>query len=67
MTIEEAIAIIRKELLCVNRECNIERSCSKCDLVMPSKEPIIQAYKMAIDCMEQGADETDEGEAGNDD
>ena len=53
MTNEEAIAIIRKEYLCVDRNCNIERSCSKCDLVMPSKEPILQAYKMAIKALER--------------
>ena len=48
MTNEEAIAIIRKEYLCVDRDCDIERSCGKCDLAMPSKEPILQAYKLAI-------------------
>ena len=48
MTREEAIAIIRKEYLCVDRDCDIERSCGKCDLVMPNKEPILEAYKMAI-------------------
>lgn len=49
MNREEAIAIIRKEILCVNRDCDIERSCGKCDLVMPSKEPILEAYRMAIE------------------
>ena len=53
MTNEEAIAIIRKEYLCVDRDCDIERSCGKCDLMMPSKEPILQAYKMAMDALEQ--------------
>ena len=53
MTREEAIAIIRKEYLCVDRDCDIERSCGKCDLVMPSKEPILEAYKMAIKALEQ--------------
>lgn len=53
MTNEEAIAIIRKEYLCVDRDCDIERSCGKCDLVMPSKEPILQAYKLAIKALEQ--------------
>ena len=52
MTREEAVAIIRKEYLCVDRDCDIERSCSKCDLVMPSKEPILEAYKMAINALE---------------
>lgn len=52
MTNEEAIAIIRKEYLCVDRDCDIERSCGKCDLVMPSKEPILQAYKLAIRALE---------------
>jgi len=53
MTREEAIAIIRKEYLCVDRDCDIEKSCGKCDLMMPSKEPILQAYKMAIKALEQ--------------
>ena len=53
MTSEEAVAIIRKEYLCVDRDCDIERSCGKCDLVMPSKEPILEAYKMAIKALEQ--------------
>lgn len=53
MTNEEAITIIRKEYLCVDRDCDIERSCGKCDLVMPSKEPILQAYKLAIKALEQ--------------
>lgn len=48
MTKAEAIEIIKKEYLCVNRNCDIERSCGKCDLVMPDKEPILEAYKMAI-------------------
>ena len=53
MTREEAIAIICKEYLCVDRDCDIERSCGKCDLMMPSKEPILEAYKMAIQALEQ--------------
>ena len=53
MTRDEAIAIIRKEYLCVDRDCGIERSCGKCDLVMPSKEPILEAFKMAIKALEQ--------------
>ena len=53
MTREEAKAIIRKEYLCVDRDCDIERSCGKCDLMMPSKEPILQAYKRAMDALEQ--------------
>ena len=53
MTREEAKAIIRKEYLCVDRDCDIERNCDKCDLMMPSKEPILQAYKMAIQALEQ--------------
>ena len=53
MTNEEAIAIIRKEYLCVDRDCDIERSCGKCDLMMPSKEPILEAYKVAIKALEQ--------------
>lgn len=53
MTREEAIAIIRKEYLCVDRDCDIERSCGRCDLMMPSKEPILEAYNMAISALEQ--------------
>ena len=52
MTDKEAIAIIRKEILCVSRDCDIERSCGRCDLVMPDREPIIEAYKMAIEALE---------------
>ena len=53
MTIDEAMAIIRKEYLCVDRDCDIERNCGKCDLMMPSKEPILEAYKMAIKALER--------------
>ena len=53
MTREEAIAIIRKEYLCVDRDCGIEKNCGRCDLMMPSKEPILEAYKMAIQALEQ--------------
>jgi len=52
MTNEQAAEIIRKEYQCVDRDCDIERSCGKCDLMMPSKEPILQAYKMAIKALE---------------
>lgn len=51
MTAEEAIAIIEREIACVNKECNIERACGQCELVMPSKEPIIEAYKLAIEAL----------------
>ena len=53
MTRQEAIAIIRKEYLCVDRDCDIERSCGKCDLIIPAKEPILQAYKMAMQALEE--------------
>ena len=53
MTREEAIAIIRKEYLCVDRDCDIERSCGRCDLNMPSKEPILKAYELAIKALEK--------------
>lgn len=52
MTNEEAIAIIRNEYLCVNKDCDIERSCGTCDLAMPSKEPILEAYRIAIKSLE---------------
>lgn len=48
MTNEQAIDIIRNEYKCVNSECDIEKSCGKCPYMMPSKEPILQAYDMAI-------------------
>ena len=53
MTKPEAKTIIRKEYLCVDRDCDIEKNCGRCDLMMPSKEPILQAYKMAMDALEQ--------------
>jgi hypothetical protein len=53
MTNEEAKAIICKEYLCVDRDCDIERNCGKCDLMIPSKEPILEAYKVAIKALEQ--------------
>ena len=53
MNRDEAIAIIRKEYLCVDRDCDIERSCGKCDLMIPSKEPILEAYKMALKALER--------------
>jgi len=53
MTNEEAIAIIRNEYKCVDRDCDIERSCGKCDLMMPSKEPILKAYEVAIQALPQ--------------
>ena len=58
MTREQAIEIIKKEYACVDAECDIERSCSKCELMMPSKEPILEAYKMAISALEQEPCET---------
>ncbi len=53
MTKEEIGAIIQKEYLCVDRDCNIEKSCGRCDLMMPSKEPILEAYKMVMDMLKQ--------------
>ena len=53
MTREEAIEVIRKEYACVDADCDIERSCGKCELHMPSKEPILQAYEMAIQALSQ--------------
>lgn len=58
MTNEEAIAIIRNEYKCVDRDCDIERSCGKCDLMMPNKEPILEAYKLAIKALEQQPTDT---------
>lgn len=53
MTREEAITIIQNEYKCVDRECDIERSCGKCPYMIPSKEPILQAYEMAIQALSQ--------------
>ena len=53
MTREEAIEVIRKEYACVDADCDIERSCGKCELHMPSKEPILKAYEMAIQALSQ--------------
>lgn len=53
MTRKEALTIIRKEYLCVDRDCDIERSCGQCDLVMPSKESILEAYKMAMQALQE--------------
>lgn len=55
MTNEEAKAIIRKEYLCIDRDCDIERSCGRCDLMMPSKEPILEAFRMAMDLLDRNA------------
>lgn len=53
MTREEAIEIIRNEYKCVDSECDIERSCGKCPYMMPTKEPILKAYEMAIKALSQ--------------
>lgn len=53
MTREQAIKIIHKELSCVDRDNCKREECKSCDLVMPSKEPIIEAYKMAIEALEK--------------
>lgn len=53
MSREEAIEVIRKEYACVDRDCDIERSCGKCDLMMPSKELILKAYEAAIQALSQ--------------
>ena len=53
MTKEEAIEVIRKEYACVDADCDIERNCGRCELHMPSKEPILKAYEMAIQALSQ--------------
>ena len=50
---DEAIKVIKKEYACVDADCDIERNCGKCPYSMPSKEPILKAYKMAISALEQ--------------
>ena len=53
MTREEAIEVIRKEYACVDADCDIERNCGRCELHMPSKDPILKAYEMAIQALSQ--------------
>lgn len=53
MSREEAIEVIRKEYACVDADCDIERNCGRCELHMPSKEPILKAYEMAIQALSQ--------------
>jgi hypothetical protein len=53
MTREDAIKIIQNEYKCVDRECDIERSCGKCPYMIPTKETILQAYGMAIQALSQ--------------
>ena len=53
MTREEAIKVLKNEIKCVNSECDIENNCGKCPYSMPTKEPIIQAYNMAISALKQ--------------
>ena len=53
MNKEEAIAVLENEIKCVDKDCNIERSCGNCPYAMPSKEPILEAYKMAIKALGQ--------------
>jgi len=53
MTREEAIKVLENEIKCVDRDCDIERSCGKCPYAMPTKEPILEAYNMAIKALEQ--------------
>lgn len=50
---EEAIAVLENEIKCVDKDCNIERSCGSCPYAMPSKEPILEAYRLAIETLEQ--------------
>lgn len=57
MTREEAIKIIRREYSCVDRDCDIERSCGKCPYSMPSKEPILKAFCLAIEALKQPTSE----------
>lgn len=52
MTREEAIKIIRREYSCVDRDCDIERSCGKCPYSIQSKELILKAYCLAVEALE---------------
>lgn len=47
MTNTEAIAIINNEIACLQRPCTNSK-CVSCDLALPSAEPIIEAFKLAI-------------------
>lgn len=54
MTNTEAIAILNNEIACLQRDC--ERiECADCDLILPSAEPIIEAFNMAITALENPA------------
>ena len=53
MTNKQAIKIIQNEYKCVDCDCDIERSCGKCQYMMPNKEPILTAYEMAIQALSQ--------------
>ena len=52
MTRKEAIKIIRREYSCVDRDCDIERSCGKCPYSIQSKELILKAYCLAVEALE---------------
>lgn len=47
MNTEELIGILKTERECVMRDC--DRDCSKCELALPSPEPIVEALTVAID------------------
>lgn len=50
MSNEEAIAIIKNEMLCVGSDC--DRDCGKCPLVREEKD-ILKAFEIAITALEQ--------------
>ncbi|MBP3888478.1 MAG: hypothetical protein J6F30_12685 [Cellulosilyticum sp.] len=53
MTNKEAIEIIRNEIKCVNNDSCKRKECAECNLVMESKEPIIEAFNKAIEALEK--------------
>ncbi len=52
MNPNEAISIIRKEISCVSRNDCKREECQNCDLVMQDEKPIIEAFNMAIQALE---------------
>lgn len=55
MTIERALALMRIELKCVERNQNgCDRDCAKCELVQDTQE-LITAYKRVINYIESAS------------
>lgn len=54
MSKESAIKVLEMELKCVNTDCGIEqKACIGCKLAMPSRDPIVAGYKIAIEALKE--------------